>query len=378
MKTSRSTSCFLPLLAVVLFFPAASFAENLSSPSRERFIQKKLDCVNRAEESRWEELCFLSESDRPVGKSSSQKQKESREDIVSRALDTAMSEQAAEPAPSRPETTPSSPRGWSEDEAAEYLPAIELKTHETEFGTELYRYSYKEPVFNLENKGLQYGVFGTYIYRPAKEDTLYSEVLNMYKIDTRFAGGPVDYSSDPSGQAEDEDNYTFEFRGVAGYDHFVNERFLLTGYGGFGFRYLNNDSGGQRTTTGAYGYERVSNYFYLPLGVETLHQITPYWKIATNLEWDILLSGEQTSYLSDVDSDYPDLENDQDRGYGIRGSARIIKEGESVNLFFEPFFRYWRIHDSKVATAVGNGVAIAGLEPDNNTTEYGFKFGLQY
>jgi len=259
-----------------------------------------------------------------------------------------------------------------------YFPAVELKTHEAEFGTELYRYSYKEPVFNLEIKGLQYGVFGTYIYRPAKEDALRSEVLNMYKLDARFAFGPVDYSSDPSGQLEDEDNYAFELRGIAGYDHLVNERFLLTGYGGFGFRYLNNDSGGQQTTTGAYGYERVSNYFYLPLGVETLHQITPYWKIATNLEWDILLSGEQTSYLSDVDSDYPDLENDQDRGYGARGSAKIIKEGESVDLFFEPFFRYWKIQDSRVATAVGNGVAIAGLEPDNNTTEYGVKFGLQY
>lgn len=374
----RSTSCFFPLLAVVLSFPAASFAENLSAPSRERFIQEKLDCVHGTEESRWEELCSLSESDRPASKFSSQKQRESREDIISRALDSALSEQTAESAPPQPELTPSPARGWSEDEAAEDFSAIELKTHETEFGTELYRYSYKEPVFNLEIKGLQYGVFGTYIYRPAKEDALYSDVLNMYKLDARFAAGPVDYSSNPSGQLDNEDNYAFELRGIAGYDHLVNERFLLTGYGGFGFRYLNNDSGGQQTTTGAYGYERVSNYFYLPLGVEAVNQLTPHWRIASNLEWDIFLYGEQTSYLSDVDSDYPDLENDQDRGYGIRGSTRITKEGKSVSLFFEPFFRYWRIHDSEVETAIGNGVVLAGFEPDNNTTEYGVKFGLQY
>ena len=371
----RSTSCFFPLLAVALFFPVVSSAENFSDPSRDQFIQEKLNCVNATPELRWEELCSLSESDRPAGRSSSKE--ESREDIVSRALDTAMSEQAAEPPP-RPETTLSPRREWSEDEAVEYFPAVELKMHEAEFGTELYRYSYKEPVFNLEIKGLQYGVFGTYIYRPAKEDALYSEVLHKNKLADRFAAGPVDYSSNGSGQLDNEDNYAFELRGIAGYEHFVNDRFLLSGYGGFGFRYLNNDSGGQQTTTGAYGYERVSNYFYFPLGIETLHQITPYWKIATNLEWDILLSGEQTSYLSDVDSDYPDLENDQDRGYGARGSAKIIKEGESVDLFFEPFFRYWKIQDSRVATAVGNGVAIAGLEPDNNTTEYGVKFGLQY
>ena len=299
----RSTSCFLPLFAVVLLFPAASFAGNSSGPSRERFIQEKFDCVNATEESRWEELCFLSESDRPAGKSFSQK--EIREDIISRALDAAMSEQAAEPAPPQPEPTPSPGRGWTEDEALEEIPPIELKAQEVQFGTELYRYTYKEPVFNLEIKGLQYGVFGTYIYRPAKEDALRSEVLNMYKLDARFAFGPVDYSSDPSGQLEDEDNYAFELRGVAGYDYLVNERFLLTGYGGFGFRYLNNDSGGRQTTTGAYGYERVSNYFYFPLGVETVNQIALGWKVAANLEWDIFLYGEQTNCFSDLNNRYP-------------------------------------------------------------------------
>lgn len=337
---------------------------------------EKLDCVSRTGESRREELCSLSGSDRPTGKSPSKK--EGREDIISRALDLAMDEQAAGPVPPQPEPAPPAQRQWSEDEAVEDLPAIELKTQEVEFGTELYRYSYKEPVFNLETKGLQYGIFGAYIYRPAKEDALRSEVLNMYKLDARFAFGPVDYSSDGSGQMDNEDNYAFELRGIAGYDHLFSERFLLTGYGGFGFRYLDNDSSGQRTTTGASGYERVSNYFYFPLGIETVNQITLGWKIAANLEWDIFLYGEQTSYLSDVDSGYPDLENDQDRGYGIRASTRIIKEGGGVNLFFEPFFRYWRIHDSEVTVATGNDVAVSGLEPDNNTTEYGFKFGLQY
>ncbi len=357
MKNLRSTFCFFLPLAIVLLFPVASFAENLSDPLRERSIQEK------------------------------------REDIISRALDTAMNARSGEQAPavskpangpapvvvpSTPQTAPLSGNKWTEGEAAEDLPAIELKTQEVQFGTELYRYSYKEPVFNLEIKGLQYGIFGAYIYRPPRGDALRSEVVNMYKLDARFVSGAVDYSSDPSGQLDNEDNYAFEIRGVAGCDHFVNDQFLLTGYGGFGFRYLNNDSGGRQSTTGAYGYERVSNYFYLPIGVETLNQITPRWKVAANLEWDIFLYGEQTSYLSDVNSGDPDPENNQNRGYGVRGSTKIIKEGESVNLFFEPFFRYWRIHDSEVTRAVGNTYVVSGLEPDNNTTEYGVKFGLQY
>ena len=373
----RSTSCFFLPLAALLFFPATASAADFSGPSRDQFIQAKLDCVNEAGESRWEELCFLSGSDRPAGRPSADARRESREDIISRALDAAANGQKEPRAQPSAPIVPAPRQSWIEEDE-EYFPAIELKTHETDFGTEIYRYSYKEPVFNLEIKGLQFGVFGSYVYRPDKEDALFSDVLNMYKLDARFAAGPVDYSSDGSGQSENEDNHVFELRGLAGYEHFVNDRFLLAGYGGLGFRYLNNDSSGQRTTTGAYGYERVSNYFYFPLGVTAVNQITPNWRVASNLEWDIFISGEQPSNLSDVSSSYPDLENDQDRGYGIRGSTRISKQGESVDLFFEPFFRYWRVHDSEVTTAVGNGIALAGLEPDNNTTEYGIKFGLQY
>lgn len=377
MKNQRSKLLFPQIFILLFFFPGVSFSENVSGSFRDELIQEKLDCVNQTEESQWEQLCFLSEE-------SPQK---NRQDIIEQALDSAASnaplnQKTEDPdqdfVSSGSEVTPLSEQKRTEEEVREQPSGIQLKTHDVEFGTEVYRYSYKEPIFNLETKGLQYGILGAYVYRPPEEDALRSDVLNMYKIDARFASGPVDYSSDGSGQLKDEDNYVFEVRGIAGYDHLANEQFLLTGYAGLGFRYLNNDSGGRQSTTGAYGYERVSNYFYLPVGVEALNQITPHWKIASNLEWDIFLFGEQTSYLSDVNSGYPDPENNQNRGYGIRGSTRIIMEGERANLFFEPFFRYWRIHDSEVTTAVGNDYVVTGLEPDNNTTEYGVKLGLQY
>lgn len=367
VKNHRLKFLSLRILVLLFSFQGVSFAENVPGPFRDELIQAKLDCVNQTEESQWEQLCFLSEK-------SPQK---NRQDIIEQALDSAASNAPLPPKAEDPDQDFVSPESEIMP-SSEYSSGIQLKTHDVEFGTEAYRYSYKEPVFNLEIKGLQYGILGAYIYRPPEEDALRSDVLNMYKIDARFAFGPVDYHSNGSGQLKDEDNYVFEVRGIAGYDHLVNKQFLLTGYAGLGFRYLNNDSGGRQSTTGAYGYERVSNYFYLPIGVDALNQITPHWKIASNFEWDIFLFGEQTSYLSDVNSGYPDPENNQNRGYGIRGSTRIIMEGERANLFFEPFFRYWRIHDSEVTTTVGNDYAVTGLEPDNNTTEYGVKFGLQY
>lgn len=385
--TNQTQKFILPFFISLVFCPIVSSAENISA-SRDEFIREKLDCVTQTDESQWDQLCSLG-SNAAVA---------SREDIINQALDSVGHTESAPEKPAALQVSstterqvnhsneapleysahPLSAQNLDEEDFEETSPAILLKPHEVTFGSEIYRYSYKEPVFNLEIKGLQFGVFGAYTYRPSPGDALRSEVLNMYRIDARFAAGPVDYSSNGSGQLDNEDNHVFELRGLAGYDHFVNEQFLLTGYLGLGFRYLNNDSGGRQSTTGAYGYERVSNYFYLPVGIETVHQITSQWRIASNLEWDIFLYGEQTSYLSDVSSSYPDIENNQNRGYGIRASVRIVKAGTSTDLFLEPFVRYWRIHDSQITTAVGNGVAITALEPDNSTAEYGFKLGLEY
>ncbi len=337
---------------VVAYPPVVSYAAGSSDRSRNQIVKENLRYLNSHQKSQ---------------------RNKNREEVISRALDA----QVATPA-RQPQVMSSSELAWSEVKAPPIIPSIERKGQHFEFGTQVYKYVYKEPIFNLEIEGAQYGVFGAYIYRADKGDPLELDVLNMYKIDARFASGPVDYSSSPSGQLKDEDNYVFEIRGVAGYDYLAHERLLLTGYGGFGFRYLNNDSSGRRTTTGALGYERASRYLYLPLGVEALCQITPSWKMMTNLEWDIFLDGKQTSYLSDANTSFPNIENDQDRGYGLRGSLRIIKVGNGLDLFLEPFFRYWRIHDSDRTTAVGTGVIVTGLEPDNNTSEYGVKLGLEY
>lgn len=407
---------FLPYCVASFLFPAVcwgsdSFADSgdILSSSRDRLIQEKLECmrsmVPHEDETRWDKICSTAnlkqKSDR-----------ERREAVIDRALDALSmeTEVSDEITPSEQESLDTTPEYFEPIQRDEYnpdqdiespafhieplprlmegeqegmedvidIPDVVSEKHEMELGTEFYLYSYKEPVFNLEIKGPQYGIWGAYIYHPGEEDALYSDLVNMYKLDARFAFGDVDYSSDPSGELKDEGNHVFEIRGVAGYDHPFSERFLVTGYAGLGFRYLNNDSGGKQSTTGAYGYKRVSNYFYAPVGIEVLNQITPYWKAVSHIEWDGFMWGEQTSYLSDVNDGYPNLENDQKHGYGIRGAVRIAREGPDMDLFFEPFFRYWRIRDSEVATAVGNVYVVTGLEPDNNTTEYGIKFGLKY
>ena len=74
----------------------------------------------------------------------------------------------------------------------------------------------------------------------------------------------------------------------------------------------------------------------------------------------------------------PTLESTQKTGQGYRGSLRITREGEKIDFFFEPFFRYWDIKDSTTDSVTNGILVVSGLEPENNTAEYGFKLGIQY
>jgi hypothetical protein len=171
----------------------------------------------------------------------------------------------------------------------------------------------------------------------------------------------------------------FETRGVAGYDIPVGEAGRVTPYAGFGFRYLKDDAGGSTTSTGHWGYDRESFYYYLPLGIETQSRLARCWLLETAIEYDYFIAGRQKSHLEDGDAGFNTLYNDQDSGYGIRGSVKVIRELDGMNVFVEPFIRYWRIEDSTVNLLTYNEIPYSyGLEPANNTTEYGVRVGLRF
>ena len=137
---------------------------------------------------------------------------------------------------------------------------------------------------------------------------------------------------------------------------------------GFGFRRLFNALAGTVTSTGASGYDRESRYYYMPLALDARLDLHNSWLINPVLEYDLLLRGQQISYLSDVG--LRDVTNNQNSGYGLRISMRIVKSTKYLNLFVEPFMRYWHIGQSSI-----NG---GGFEPENNTREIGSKLGIEF
>ncbi len=250
--------------------------------------------------------------------------------------------------------------------------------NKAEVGFEYNRFRYVEPIFDLVDKGNLFGGYINYTARPAKSDSLYDDIADVYKVETRFNYGQVDYRSSGSGTLDGNHDFTLEGRILVGKDYAVMTDSRLTPYLGFGVRYLNDDSSGRATSTGALGYDRESRYFYIPIGVEFTTRLADGWLVAPNLEYDIFVNGTQTSHLSDVNAGFPDIKNKQRDGFGMRGSLKFIKQNKPINLVVEPYIRYWHIDDSDETTAAGPIFLVTGLEPENKTTEYGVKLGIEF
>ncbi len=358
------------------FADAAQSKQNNTS-SREAAIEAEFSCIRNQRQAAldWSDVCVVNTPAR------------SRNGSINEALDQVENKKKPATQYFAPNTAGTQAQVSSEFPEYSDTPrpqratapvGRDLRKNQIEFGGEISRISYKEPIFNLEEEGNMYGIYGSYTHHMKKGEPLYTEVINMYKIEAKGSYGVVDYESTPSGTIKDIDDYMIEVRLLLGYDMLPSETTMVTPYAGFGYRNLNDDSSGKRSSRGALGYERSSNYYYLPLGFDLKHQINAGWQIGVNGEFDVLLFGQQKSYLSDVSTSYPDLTNDQKRGYGLRGSVPIIKVGSKFNFVLTPFIRYWNIKDSETSTAVGNGLIFSGYEPKNTSTEFGVKLGVQY
>lgn len=254
----------------------------------------------------------------------------------------------------------------------------EVRKHTFEVGTEISYIKYEEPSV-MEQKGMMYGLVADYTYRgwlaPAPRDL----DKFMFSLETKNSWGSVDYSSPISGTLDDIPDYMLEIRALLGYDFNVVNSSILTPYFGVGYRYLNDDSGSMIASGGGSGYERQANYFYVPIGAKFNANLNKSWSIGARAEYDIFCLGRQYSHLEDVFWGFNTLENKQGKGYGVRGSIKIAKKGERLNLVIEPFVRYWNIKQSKDAIITLFGVPWGiGWEPKNNSLECGGRFALEF
>jgi hypothetical protein len=243
-----------------------------------------------------------------------------------------------------------------------------LHKHTWQVGPEISYFKYKEPGVMTE-EGSLYGLGGTYTYRPwADANDVAVKGGNMLRLDGRLSFGQVDYD----GSLLDGTPYTmkniddslFELRVLGGRDY-LRSTSLTSFYFGLGYRYLNDDA-----SSDPVGYQRESNYLYLPLGVEYTHQLSEGGSLTPRAEVDILIVGRQVSHMSDSDPSLHDVTNDQTSGYALRASVRFQKRFGGFALALDPFVTYWNVSESKDKVEDG----ITYYEPKNWSLEYGLGF----
>jgi hypothetical protein len=271
-----------------------------------------------------------------------------------------------------------------------------------------FRFIYEEPEL-MKDQGNMAGFEIGYTYRLSNNEHIESvkdifsdtNKVNMFKVEFSRRQGEIDYKSEGTGSIEDVEDYILEVRGLMGYDIPVKDHTLITPFAGFGYRYLNDDTGGRISTTGAKGYERENKCYYMPLGFMTDTQINQSWKFGFSFEYDVFLDGQQISHLEDVGPMYTDadtglsyvsdpIKNEQYEGYGMRASFKLVKLNKSFDLFFQPYVNYWEKEESDPTQATSQDGSIGWyydaahnnpvwyVEPENKTTEYGVKVGFMF
>lgn len=137
-------------------------------------------------------------------------------------------------------------------------------------------------------------------------------------------------------------------------------------YLGLGYRVLFDDFGPGQTSSGERTYDRLSQYFYMPVGTTIYANDGSRAK----LQFNYLIGGAQTSYLTQVPGYLNDPKNTQETGYGLD----LAYTPRSSN--WEAYLRYWNIKQSDfISCRTTSGTSLC-YEPDNNTFEIGVRYAF--
>jgi hypothetical protein len=186
----------------------------------------------------------------------------------------------------------------------------------------------------------------------------------LYTLEYSF--GNVDYSSAGTGTMKKQ-YYKGRLEYYLSTSSRVGANDLLP-YIGLGYRDLLDDSGFKTSSTNHLGYDRLSKYYYVPIGA--------IWYISDSLslksQYNYFLEGKQISFLNEIlpNTYTVNPENTQRLGWGIDLTLRskLNKKWSTYG-----FFRSWNVEDSD---SVSCSALVYCMEPKNQTHEIGA--GISY
>ena len=191
-----------------------------------------------------------------------------------------------------------------------------------------------------------------------------SNWMSLYTLEYSF--GNVDYTSAGTGTMKKEyyksrlEYYVSNISRVGAND--------IKPFIGLGYRDLLDDSGFKQSSTNHLGYDRLSQYFYMPIGA--------IWYMSDTLslksQYNYFILGKQTSFLNEIlPNNYSiNPENTQNIGWGVDLTLRS-KLNNKWSTY--GFFRSWNIEDSDLTSC---SPLTYCMEPKNQTHEIGA--GISY
>ena len=257
------------------------------------------------------------------------------------------------------------------------IPSVR-KEHTFEISPETFYSSFKESGnYSVYKKsGEFYGINAAYTYRPLDAE-LYP--INVFHLEVHGDYGLMDYNYQGD-KINSVNNYMVEPRAWLGKDLDFGELTSLTPYVGVGYRWYFDQLKKKTDDAGDGGFDVQDQYVYIPVGAElSLHPVDG-WRITLNGEYDFLAWGRVNNYISQYFPAVSNLNNTLKGGYGLRGSVKIMKEGDTFNYFVEPYITYWQINASKTSDilVLGQPSGISYQEDKNHTTEIGARLGVEF
>ncbi|MDR0953222.1 MAG: hypothetical protein LBM71_03425, partial [Elusimicrobiota bacterium] len=227
----------------------------------------------------------------------------------------------------------------SQDTAPKSTELTQPKKHNFSIALETTSYKYNEPHPAVHWDGNMYGVVAKYLGLSILSEGTEIDVNDPYflALELRYMRGSVDYTGrNMSGTQEssigDITDYFLEGRILFGGVYEIPKSSIeLWPYLGFGYRFL-KDGFGEYSDEG--GYDRKSNYFYLPIGADAKFKLGKGWGLTLNAEYDLFLYGKQESLMGEQIFSDPygnlhiydcNVQNQQNSGYGVRLSVKADK-----------------------------------------------------
>ncbi|MBK2123695.1 hypothetical protein [Fangia hongkongensis] len=218
-------------------------------------------------------------------------------------------------------------------------------------------YKYAEPsLMNIQ--GPLVGIEGEYQYISTKNIVLWINGGFAF-VNGRYDGSsvnlitlertPLTFHNDKS--------YILNLSPKIGYRiSFYSKGVSLLPYIGAGYRYLYNNT----TDNVEGGYERISNYFYVPIGLQ-LTKVWNKWIWQSQIEFDIFAYGYQ---YSGTDGGFTNAQHD---GYGANAYTLFGRKEHMLSWLIGPYIQYWNIKQSEFA----KGDTRTWYEPENYTINTG-------